>query len=47
MRQERGHILPSTVAPTEDVDTIIGQPATSFQAFAEHNAVVWTAKEDK
>jgi hypothetical protein len=45
MRQERGRILPSTVTPTGDVETIIGQPAT--QAFAEHNAVAWTAKEDK
>jgi hypothetical protein len=44
---KRGHILPSTVTPTEDVETIIGQPATSFQAFAERNAVAWTAEEDK
>ena len=47
MRQKSGHILPSTVTPTEDVETIIGQPATSFQAFAERNAVAWAAKEDK
>jgi hypothetical protein len=47
MRPKRGHILPSTVTPTEDVETIIGQAATSFQALAERNAVAWTAKEDK
>ena len=47
MRLKRGHILPSTVTPTEDVETIIGKPATSFQAFGERNAVAWTAKEDK
>jgi len=32
---------------TDDVETIIGRPATSFQAFAERNAVAWTTKEDK
>ena len=47
MRLKRGHILPSTVTPTEDVETIIGKPATSFQAFGERNGVAWTAKEDK
>jgi len=47
MRLKRGHILPSTVTPTDDVETITGRPATSFQAFAERNAVAWTTKEDK
>ena len=32
--------------PTEDVDTIIGRPATSFEAFAER-AAAWTTGEDK
>jgi uncharacterized protein YbjT (DUF2867 family) len=33
--------------PTDDVETIIGRPATSFEAFAERNAAAWTTGEDK
>ena len=44
----RGHLGPSTVTPTNDVETIIGRPpAASFQAFAERNAVAWTTTEDR
>ncbi|MGA3149876.1 MAG: NmrA family NAD(P)-binding protein [Acidimicrobiales bacterium] len=33
--------------PSGDVETVIGRSATSFEAFAQRSAAVWTAKEDK
>jgi len=33
--------------PTGDIDTIIGRPATSFEAFAKRNAAAWTIGGDK
>lgn len=32
--------------PTGDIETIIGRPATSFEAFAKRNAAAWTTGED-
>jgi len=34
-------------APTGDVETVIGRPATSFEAFAQRSAAVWTEQEGK
>lgn len=33
--------------PTDDIQAILGQPATSFKAFAERNAATWTTPESK
>ena len=30
--------------PTGDIETVIGRPATSFEAFAQRNAAAWTAR---
>ena len=32
--------------PTADIETVIGRPPTSFEAFAERHATAWTTKED-
>jgi uncharacterized protein YbjT (DUF2867 family) len=40
-------ITGSGSTPTDDVETIIGRPATSFEAFAERNATAWMTGEDK
>lgn len=33
--------------PTSDVETILGRPAISFEAFAERNATAWITGEDQ
>jgi uncharacterized protein YbjT (DUF2867 family) len=33
--------------PTGDIGTVIGRPATSFEAFAQRNAAIWTKQEGK
>jgi uncharacterized protein YbjT (DUF2867 family) len=33
--------------PTADVETVIGRPATSFEAFARRNAAIWATQEGK
>jgi uncharacterized protein YbjT (DUF2867 family) len=33
--------------PSGDIETAIGRPATSFEAFAQRSAHVWTVQEDK
>lgn len=33
--------------PSGDVERVIGRPATSFEAFAQRSAAVWTAQERK
>jgi uncharacterized protein YbjT (DUF2867 family) len=33
--------------PTGDVETVIGRPASSFEAFAKRNAAIWTEREGK
>jgi uncharacterized protein YbjT (DUF2867 family) len=34
-------------APTSDVETVTGRPATTFAAFAEANAAVWKVGDDR
>lgn len=33
--------------PADDIQAILGRHATSFKAFAERNAAIWTAQENK
>jgi hypothetical protein len=33
--------------PAGDIQAVLGRPATSFRAFAQANAAVWTTPEDK
>ena len=34
-------------APADDIQAVLGRPATSFRAFAERNAAVWATGEGK
>jgi hypothetical protein len=33
--------------PADDIQAILSRPATSFKAFAERNAAIWTTPENK
>jgi len=48
LRWLTGAIIAGTGStPTGDVETAISRPATSFEAFAQGSAAIWTKQEGK